>query len=69
MGRRHLAQKLYYQLLLDKLVPHDHLLRRIAEAVDFSFIRSLCRPLLQHHARPLPAAVAATPVLAGGRNG
>jgi len=52
MGRRHFAQKLYYQLSLDRLVPHDHLLRRIAEAIDFSFIRSLCRPFYSHTGQP-----------------
>lgn len=36
MGRRDFAPKLYYQLSLDRLVPADHLLRRIAEAMDFS---------------------------------
>ena len=52
MGRRHFAQKLYYQLSLDQLVPQDHLLRRIAEAVDFSFVRPLCRPFYSHTGQP-----------------
>ncbi len=41
MGQRDFETKLYYQLSLDALVPEDHLLRRIAEAVDFSFARPL----------------------------
>src|SRR5437870_13468250 len=45
MGEHDFGTKLYYQLSLDRLVPQDHLLRRIAAAVDFSFVRSLCRPI------------------------
>lgn len=43
MGKRKFAPKLYYQLSLDRLVPQEHLLRRIAEAIDFSFIYPLAR--------------------------
>ena len=52
MGRRQFAAKLYYQLSLDQLVPQDHLLRHIAAAVDFSFVRSLCRPFYSHTGQP-----------------
>ena len=52
MGRREFSEKLYYQLSLDKLVPPDHLLRRIAAAVDFSFVRHLCRPYYSHTGQP-----------------
>jgi transposase len=44
--------KWYYNLSLDRLVPEDHLLRQIANAVDFSFIRPLCRPFYSHTGRP-----------------
>ena len=44
--------KFYYNLSLDRLVPDDHLLRLIANAVDFSFIRPLCRPYYSHTGRP-----------------
>lgn len=44
--------KWYYNLSLDRLVPEDHLLRQIARAVDFSFIRPLCRPFYSHTGRP-----------------
>lgn len=33
-------------------MPEDHLLRLIAKAVDFSFIRPLCRPFYSHTGRP-----------------
>ena len=32
-------------VLLDEMIPEDHLLRRIDRSVDFSFIHELCRPL------------------------
>ena len=52
MGQRQFQSKLYYQLSLDGLVPRDHLLRRIAEGVDFSFVRPLCRPYYSHTSQP-----------------
>jgi transposase len=52
MGQRRFAPKLYYQLSLDQLVPQDHLLRRIGESVDFSFVRPLCRPFYSHTGQP-----------------
>lgn len=52
MGQRDFETKLYYQLSLDRLVPTDHLLRRIQDAVDFSFVRRLCRPYYSHTGQP-----------------
>jgi transposase len=52
MGQREFETKLYYQLSLDRLVPDDHLLRRIVAAVDFSFVRPLCRPFYSHTGQP-----------------
>ena len=52
MGQRQFAPKLYYQLSLDNLVPEGHLLRRIAAALDFSFVRPLCRPFYSHTGQP-----------------
>ena len=53
MGERDFDSKLYYyQLSLDQLIPQDHLLRRIAAAVDFSFVRRLCRPYYSHTGQP-----------------
>ncbi|MPZ51105.1 MAG: IS1182 family transposase [Dehalococcoidia bacterium] len=42
----------FYNLSLERLVPDDHLLRLIANAVDFAFIRPLCRPFYSHTGRP-----------------
>lgn len=52
MGQRDFETKLYYQLSLERLVPPDHLLRRILAAVDFSFVRRLCRPYYSHTGQP-----------------
>src|SRR2546426_10218143 len=52
MGQRRFESKLYYEFSLDRLVPEDHLLRRIAAAVDFSFVRPLCRPYYSHTRQP-----------------
>jgi transposase len=52
MGHRRFAAKLYYQLSLDRLVPSDHLLRRIAEVIDFSFVYPLARPYYSHTGQP-----------------
>jgi len=52
MGYRRFAPKLYYQLSLDRLVPQDHLPRRIAEVIDFSFVYSLARPYYSHTGQP-----------------
>ena len=38
-------QKEYEIVLLDELVPQDHILRKIDAAVDFSFIHNLCKDL------------------------
>ena len=48
LGRHNFAPKLYYQLSLDRLVPKDHLLCRIASAIDFSF----ARPYYSHTGQP-----------------
>ena len=32
-------------MILEQLVPQDHLLRKIDRSIDFSFIRRLCAPL------------------------
>src|SRR6266498_3813819 len=52
MGEQDFGTKLYYQLSLDRLVPQDHLLRRIAVTVDFSFVRPLCRPYYSYTGQP-----------------
>lgn len=52
MGKHQFAPKLYYEFSLDRLVPQDHLLRQIAEAIDFSFIYPLARPYYSYTGQP-----------------
>src|SRR3990172_7122623 len=52
MGRHRFSAKLYYQLSLDQLVPQDHLLRRIADHIDFSFVYGLALPYYSHTGQP-----------------
>jgi len=40
-------------VILEQMIPEDHLLRRIDEAVDFGFIHDLCAPLYcENNGRP-----------------
>ncbi len=52
MGRKALAGKLFYQVSLEELVPAGHLLRRVAEAVDFSIARRLTARFYSHTGQP-----------------
>jgi hypothetical protein len=64
MGYRRFAPKLCYQLSLGRLVPRNHLLRRIAEAIDFSFIYPLARPYYSHMCQPVNMGTARASLLA-----
>lgn len=52
MGRKALAGKLFYQVSLEELVPAGHLLRRVAEAVDFAVARRLTARFYSHTGQP-----------------
>ena len=52
MGRKALAGKLFYQVSLEEVVPAGHLLRRVAEAVDWSVARRLTRRFYSHVGQP-----------------
>ncbi len=41
MGQKSTEPKLYYSFSLDAAVPSDHILRKVASCVDFSFVRGL----------------------------
>jgi len=43
MGERAVEPKLYLSFSLDAAVPANHLVRRVAVAVDFGFVRALVR--------------------------
>jgi transposase len=45
--------QLEYELVcIDSMVPENHLLRLMADHIDFSFITELCRPYYSNHGRP-----------------
>jgi transposase len=52
LGQKTFAPKLFYQVSLEERVPADHLLRRIAEVVDFAFVRRLTARFYSHTGRP-----------------
>lgn len=52
MGQRQFAPKLFYEFSLEEMVPREHLLRQIGEAVDFSFVRPLCQRYYSHTGQP-----------------
>ena len=52
LGRKVFAPKLLYRFSLEAQVPEDHLLRRVAAAVDFAFVRRLTARFYSHTGRP-----------------
>jgi transposase len=52
VGRKEPAAKLFYQFSLEARVPPDHLRRRVAAAVDFSFVRRLTARFYSHTGQP-----------------
>ncbi len=45
LNKSHEKQQGMELIILEQLVPQDHLLRKIDRSIDFSFIRRLCAPL------------------------
>jgi len=52
MGRKDSQAKWFYNFSLEDRVPQDHLLRSVAKAVDFSFVRDLVRRTYSHTGTP-----------------
>ena len=52
LGRKTFEPKLFYQVSLEERVPEDHLLRRVAAAADFGFVRRLTARFYSHTGRP-----------------
>jgi len=50
MGRlNHDQGELFYSFCLEKVVPDDHLVRKIAAFLDLAWVRVEARPLLFQH--------------------
>jgi transposase len=52
MGRKVFTPKVLYRFSLEERVPPDHLLRRVAQAVDFAFVRRLTERFYSHTGQP-----------------
>src|SRR4028119_519538 len=52
MGQKALAGKLFYRVSLEELVPDGHLLRRVADAVNFGVARRLTARFYSHTGQP-----------------
>jgi transposase len=52
LGRKTFEPKLFYQFSLEERVPAGHLLRRVAAAVDFAFVRRLTARFYSHTGQP-----------------
>ncbi len=52
MGRKAFTPKVLYRFSLEERVPPDHLLRRVAQAVDFAFVRRLTERFYSHTGQP-----------------
>lgn len=51
-GCKQFEPRLFYQISLDDLVPKEHLVRRLAEVLNFSWVRSATASLYSHTGRP-----------------
>jgi len=52
MGQKEAQPKLYLSFSLDEAVPVNHLVRRLATAIDFNFVRGLTRRFYSHTGQP-----------------
>src|ERR671936_313665 len=52
MGVKTVEPKLYVSFSLDAAVPRNHLVRRLAAAVDFGFVRGLVKACYSHTGQP-----------------
>src|SRR5688500_4519011 len=52
MGAKRPSRKEFYRVSLEEWVPADHLLRRVAGAVDFAFVRRLTQRFYSHTGQP-----------------
>ena len=52
MGQKVFQERLFYDFSLSKRVREDHILRRLAEVVDLSFVRRLTARFYSHTGQP-----------------
>ena len=44
-GKKVIEAKLFYEVILNTLVPEDHVVRRLAEVIDLEYLREMESPL------------------------
>ena len=52
MGRKDQQGKIFIMFNLEDRVPENHLLRKVKEVIDFSFVYDLARPFYSHTGAP-----------------
>jgi len=52
MGTKVYQEKMFYNFSLNKRVPQDHFLRKVAKVVDLSFVRKLVKPYYSYTGQP-----------------
>lgn len=52
MGQKVFQEKFFYNFSLSQRVPEDHILRRLSEVVDLSFVRTVTAPFYSHTGQP-----------------
>ena len=51
-GKKEFNQRIYYNINLDRLVPEDHLLKRLESLVSFDFVRGITKDYYSHTGKP-----------------
>lgn len=52
MGTKVYQEKMFHNFSLSERVPQDHLLRRVDQVVNLSFVRKLVKPYYRHTGQP-----------------
>lgn len=52
MGQKVFQEKFFYDFNLSKRIPDDHILRRLSDVVNLSFVRRLTAPFYSHTGQP-----------------
>ncbi len=51
-GRKSSEPKLFYQVSLDHFVPQDHIVRKIQDVLDLSYLYTATKPYYAHDGKP-----------------
>jgi len=51
-GKKSFDSKIYYNINLDRMVPEDHLLKKLDSLVSFDFVRDRIKSYYSHTGKP-----------------